>query len=189
LGASHLLRSEEEGGNNNLYYAHQQSDGTWAATYLGGSEEISFQPVGVGMDVDRAGAPHIVFGLETPGNYEAYLAQTLPALTVQWNSITSITKAAKTQVSGTLKVTNFGSAAAAGFTLNYYLSADNQLDPGDALLGHNSVALGAGQTKTMKFSFAKSGTLSGEYLIASLNTANPQNQADTSTNVTVGQIP
>jgi hypothetical protein len=176
------------GGNNDLYYAHQQSDGTWAATYLGGSEEISFQPVGVGMDVDRAGAPHIVFGLETPGVDEAYLAQTLPALAVQWKSVTSATKAGKTRVTGTLQVTNFGTAAAAGFSVSYYLSADNQLDPSAALIGHSPVALGAGQTRTMQFSLARNGTLSGEYLIAEISTAHPQNEADTSTNVAAGQI-
>ena len=176
------------GGNNDLFYAHQQSDGTWAVTELASSSKISFQPVGVGMDVDQAGLPHIVFGLETPGNYEAYGAKTLTAIGVQWESIASAIKAGKTQVTGTLQVKNFGTAAATGFSLSYYLSADNQLDPSDALLGHGAIVLGAGQTKTSKFTFARSGTLSGGYLIAEITTLNPQNEADTSNNVAVSQI-
>ena len=91
-------------------------------------------------------------------------------------------------MTGTLQLKNFGTEAAAGFTIKYYLSADNQLDPNGTLVGQSAVALGPGQTKTMKFSFAKSGTLSGEYLIAEINTAHPQNEADTSTNVAVSQI-
>ena len=179
------------GGNYDLFYGHQQSDGTWAVKELVSSSEISFfQPVGVGMDVDQAGLPHIVFGPVTPiGNYEFYGAETLPALDVQWESITSAIKAAKTQVTGTLQVKNFGTEAAAGFTIKYYLSADNQLDPSDTPIGQSEVALGAGQNKTMKFSFAKNESLSNEYLIASISTPNPQNEGDTSTNVAVGQIP
>ena len=178
------------GGNYDLFYGHQQSDGTWAVKELVSSSEISFfQPVGVGMDVDQAGLPHIVFGPVTPiGNYEFYGAETLPALDVQWGSVTSAIKGGKTQVTGLLQVKNFGTEAAASFTIKCYLSADDQLDPSGTLVGQSAVALGAGQTKTMKFSFAKKESVSNEYLIASISTPNPQNEADTSTNVAVSQI-
>jgi hypothetical protein len=174
--------------HDTLFYAHQQSGGGWALTDLGGGKFIDFDSVSI--DVDPAGLPHLAFWLGTPiGNYEAYGAETLAALTEQWTNITSATNTGKTTVSGTLQVKNFGTAAGAGFTLSYYLSADNQLDPSDVQIGHSTLAVGAGQQKVVKFAYSSSGPVNGEYLIAAIGAVNPQNEADTSNNVAVGQIP
>ena len=158
-------------------------------TSLAGGNSIGFG--GLALDVDRAGLPHLVFTLFTNGgsSFVAYGAETLPALAAQWQSVTSAVKAGKTAVTGTLQVTNFGTAAAAGFTVDYYLSADDQLDPSDTLIGHSALALAAGQAKTIKFTHVLSDSVSGEYLIADISTANPQNEGDTSTNVAASQIP
>lgn len=171
-----------------IFYAHEQSNGSWQATDLGGSPFLNF--FSLAMALDPAGLPHLVFSVVTSVvAFVGYGAETLPALAAQWESVTSAAKAGKTAVTGTLQVTNFGSAAAAGFTVDYYLSADDQLDPSATLIGHSALALAAGQAKTIKFNHVLSDTVSGEYLIADISTPNPQNEADTSTNVAASQIP
>lgn len=169
------------------FYA-EESAGSWQVTNLGGQAFVSFDAVA--MDLDQAGLPRVAFLLGTPiGDFEGYAAETLPALTEQWASIVSATNAGKTTITGTLQVKNFGTAAGAGFTLSYYLSADDQLDPSDVQIGHSALAVGAGQQKVVKFAYTPSGPVSSEYLIAAITAVNPHSEADTSNNLAVGQIP
>ena len=66
---------------------------------------------------------------------------------------------------------NIGTAAASGgYTVNYYLSADNQLDPGDNLLGQHEVDdRRPANIGCSAYAFTPTGAVSGEYLIAQMS--------------------
>ncbi len=139
------------------------------------------------LALDPIGLPHIAFAPDDKisGNvaYQLYAALSLPYLTDQWAGVTSHTVARKTRITGKLTVSNSGTAAASGgFVVNYYLSADDQLDPGDKLLGSTKLTIASGQHRVLTYAFTPTGAVSGEYVIAQivapspLDIANPNNQ-------------
>ncbi len=170
--------------SDTLYYALQQGN-TWAVTDLGGG--VQLQHVSLGLD--SVGLPHIALWIALAGNRQLYGALTLPDLIDQWQSLTPRMVSGNTVLSGKLLVSNVGTAPAARFAVNYYLSSDNKLDSGDTLLGHARLAVGTGQHKVVIFNSSHSGSLSGEYLIAAVSPPNPQSEANLDNNVAVISIP
>ncbi len=172
-----------------LDYFSQDGD-SWDLTDLGKGVDFAssslFIPV-FSLALDPTGLPHIVFALDTILTneifYQFYAALSLPYLTDQWTGVTASTVARKMRITGKLTVSNSGTAAASGgFVVNYYLSADNQLDPGDKLLGSTKLTIASGQHRVLTYGFTPTGAVSGEYLIAQivapspLDIANPNNQ-------------
>ncbi|GEM_PF-5105437 len=91
------------------------------------------------------------------------------------------------KVLGSLDLVNSGTAEAGGFTINYYLSADATLDPGDSLVGTRPAPLvPPDKRRSVDFSFSSSSPVSGMYLIASVTSTNPENGPDV---VVAGPIP
>ncbi len=172
-----------------LDYFSQDGD-SWDLTDLGKGVEFQISNIFIpvfSLALDPTGLPHFVFEPDTILTneifYQFYAALSLPYLTDQWAGVKASTVARKTRITGKLTVSNSGTAAASGgFVVNYYLSADNQLDPGDKLLGSTKLTIDSGQHRVLTYSFTPTGPVSGEYLIAQivapspLDIANPNNQ-------------
>ena len=174
--------------NDDLDYYSQDGD-SWDLTDLGGGVSLNSRLLlpNFSLALDPTGLPHIAFAPDdnlTDGiAFQLYAALSLPYLTDQWTGVTASTVARKTRITGKLTVNNSGTAAASGgFVVNYYLSADNQLDPGDKLLGSTKLTIASGQHRVLTYGFTPTGAVSGEYLIAQivapspLDIANPNNQ-------------
>jgi hypothetical protein len=176
-----------DGKHQELIYGEQQG-ATFNLTDLGNA---NFGLSDISLAVDSEGLPHATFWASTAGGaYQLYAAETLPDLTGQWLSITPKVSSRGAIVTGQIVVNNLGTAPAAGFKVNYYLSADNQLDQTDELVGHASIGIAAGQQKVVSFtSHPLPGPVSGEYLIASINPGNQLAEANTNNNVAAVQIP
>ena len=187
-GLGSLFFSGDGPKQNTIFYAHQQGDGSWPVTDLGGNKFVNF--LSLAISLDPANLPHLVFDLSTPvAGAEAYGSERLPGFTAQWAGIATASKSDKTTITGNLQVRNFGTAAGNGLTIDYYLSTDDQLDSGDTLIERAPLGLEAGQQKTVKFLYVTSAPVAGEYLIAAIASAKPQAEADNSNNVAAGQIP
>jgi hypothetical protein len=176
-----------DGKHQELIYGEQQG-ATFNLTDLGNA---NFGLSDISLAVDSEGLPHATFWASTAGGaYQLYAAQTLPDLTGQWLSITPKVSSRGAIVRGQIVVNNLGTSPATGFKVNYYLSADNQLDQTDELVGNGSIGVGAGQQKVITFtSHPLSGAVSGEYLIASINPGNQIAEANTNNNIAAIQIP
>jgi len=172
-------------GSNDLDYVVQDGN-TWALTNLGSGFNYDSD---LSLALDSAGLPHLTFGIIYQDIFQLYAALTLPDLSAQWQSVVAHTYPLKTVITGKLLASNIGTAPASGYTVNYYLSTDNQLDPSDTLLGSAKLALGAGQHKVVTFKFFPSGTVSGEYLIAAISPNNPPGVVNPNNNVAAFLIP
>jgi hypothetical protein len=177
------------------YFA--QDGNSWDLTDLGkgvdfGSTSL-FIPV-FSLALDPTGLPHIVFApnliLTNEIFYQFYAALSLPYLTDQWAGVTSHTVARKTRITGKLTVNNSGTAAASGgFVVKYYLSADDQLDAGDNLLGSTKLTIASGQHRVLTYAFTPTGAVSGEYVIAQIVAPSPQDIANPNNQTAVALIP
>jgi hypothetical protein len=171
--------------NNDLDYIVQDGD-TWELTDLGSgvNDDSDFS-----LALDSAGLPHLTFGIIYEDIFQLYLALTLPDLAAQWQSVVAHVYPLKTVITGKLLAHNIGTLPASGCTVKYYLSTDQQLDPSDKLLGSAKLALSAGQHQVLTFSFAHSGAVSGEYLIAALSPNNSPDVLNPNNNVAAILIP
>ncbi|MGA2409381.1 MAG: hypothetical protein ABSG46_03195 [Candidatus Binataceae bacterium] len=169
-----------------LQYGVQQGSSI-VLTGLGGG---SFSILDISMALDSLGLPHATFWVNPKaGQRQLYDALTLPDLSAQWLSVASKIKSGKTAVTGKLQINNIGTASAAGFTVDYYLSADSQLSSDDTLLAHAAVVDGPGQIKVLTFNSPPlAGSVSGEYIIASINN-NSQAEVSTTNPTPAIQIP
>ena len=172
-------------GSNDLDYAVQNGS-TWAVTNLGGGFNSDSD---LSLGLDQVGLPHLTFGFIDEDVFQLYAALTLPDLSVKWQSIVSHSYPLKTVVTGKLLASNIGTARAAGYTVNYYLSTDDQLDPSDSLLRSSKLALLAGQHRVLTFNFSSVASVSGEYLIAAIAPNNSPDVLDPDNSVTAFLIP
>jgi len=160
--------------NNHLDYLTQEGD-SWALTDLGPG--VSFQSdlfiPPISLALDPAGLPHFVFEPESILTdeiiYQFYAALLSPVLTDQWQHVATRLASGKTVIEGKLLVSNIGTASASGYSVNYYLSTDNQLDPSDILLGRTKLALSVGQHNLVTVNLSHSSAVTGEYLIAAIS--------------------
>jgi hypothetical protein len=181
--------------NDYLDYFFQHGD-SWDLTELGSGVDFRTGPLfipSISWALDPAGLPHFVFApdgiLTNEIIYQLYAALLSPVLTDQWQRVATKAASGKTVIDGKLLVRNIGTAPASGYTVNYYLSTDNQLDPSDTLLGRTKLALGAGQHNVVTFNFSHSGAVSGEYLIAAISPNNSPGVVNSDNSVAAALIP
>jgi hypothetical protein len=165
-----------------LYVAEEGA--TWAITNLGSADGI----FSISLNVDSIGLPHLALSVFDNFNFEFYAVLNLPDLSNHWKSVVSRPVSGKTVITGKLLVSNLGSAPSTGYIVNYYLSPDNQLEPGDTQLGSAKLAVGGGQQKIFTFNFSPSAPVSGEYLIAAISPNNPPDEVNAS-NIAAVLIP
>jgi len=174
-----------EGGDDNLYYVAQEGN-TWELTNLGSVGIL--QVYELSLRVDPIGLPHATFWTNDVINIQLYVALTLPDLSDHWKSVVSHLKSGRTVVTGKLVVNNLGTAPTSGSTVNYYLSTDNQFDPGDKLLGSAKLAVRAGQSKVLDFTFSPVSSVSGQYLIAVTTPNNSPDEVNANSNIAAALI-
>jgi hypothetical protein len=180
--------------DNHLDYVTQDGD-SWAVTDLGTG--VSFQSdlfiPPISWALDPAGLPHFVFEpdsiLTHEITYQFYAALLSPVLTDQWQHLATRLASGKTVIDGKLLVSNIGTASASGYTVNYYLSTDNQLDPSDTLLGRTKLALSAGQHNVVSVNLSHAGAVSGEYLIAAISPNDSPGVVNSGNSVAAALIP
>jgi hypothetical protein len=122
-------------------------------------------------------------------DFQIYAALTLPVLTDQWQRVATRAASGKTVITGQLLVSNIGTAPASGYSVNYYLSSDNQLDPSDILIGHTKFALAAGQHNVVSCNFSHFGAGNGEYLIAAISPSDSPDVVNSGNSVAAALIP
>jgi hypothetical protein len=176
------------------YFSHDGN--SWDLTELGPGVDFSSNLVlpSLSWALDPIGLPHIAFAPddEVSDNidYQLYAALSLPYLTDQWAGVKASTVAGKARITSKLTVINSGTAAASGgFIVNYYLSADDQLDPGDKLLGSTKLTIASGQHRVLTYGFTPTGAVNGEYLIAQIVAPSPLDIANPNKQTAVTLIP
>jgi hypothetical protein len=95
----------------------------------------------------------------------------------------------KPTVDGQLNVLNEGTAAAAGFTIQYYVSADGGVDQTATEVGKAAIGVGIGQQRNLTFKFHPAGAVSGDYLVAQIKPPQPGADANTGNQVAAIKIP
>lgn len=181
--------------NEYLDYFSQHGD-SWNVTGLGKGVEffsngLLIPPISLALD--PGGLPHFVFEpipiLTDEIIFQLYAALLSPVLTDQWQHVATKAASGETVIDGKLLVSNIGTAPASGYAVNYYLSADNQLDPSDTLLHRTKLALGAGRHQVATFKFSLPGAVSGEYLIAAIGPNNSPGVLNSGNSVAAALIP
>jgi outer membrane protein assembly factor BamB len=104
-----------------------------------------------------------------------------PDLTSEWTRFTALSILS---VSGTLTVRNIGDKAAGACKVKFYLSKDEILDAGDSLVKTVSItALAARGTKAISFSLASLTSISGKFILASVDADSVVVEADEKNNL------
>jgi hypothetical protein len=110
----------------------------------------------------------------------------LPDLSGNWTSFSSSRRGK--QLSGKLKVTNSGNAAAGGFSVTYYLSEDG-LTPSTLVHTDTIRGLGIGRSKSLFFAYKAQSSLSGKYIIAVIDSDNTVTETNENNNTAAKIIP
>jgi hypothetical protein len=114
----------------------------------------------------------------------------LPDVTGEWTSLAVTDQGAKSRVDAVLEVRNLGAGKSKGTPIALYLSNDAVLDPGDVPLSLHKAAgaVAPGDTRRVKISFARTGSLTGLYLIAVLDPKGRLDDLDRPNNTIAGLL-
>lgn len=110
----------------------------------------------------------------------------VPDLSGQWMTFSSGRRGNK--ISGKLKVTNSGNAAADGFSVAYYLSEDG-VTLSTLLRSNAGRGLTEGRSKSLIFSYKSATSLSGKYIVAVIDSGNAVLESNENNNIAVIIIP
>ena len=162
-----------------------KSTGSWQITAI---DHSPLQICCAGLALDSAGLAH---AMASSDDLVVYGSLPQPDMTARWLDLTqSLNPKGGLIVSGHLNVINQGNSPANGFKVSYYLSADDSLDASDTLLSSQKIGVLAGRaTDKLKFSFKPAGSVSGQFIIASLTSGSPQKEASVANNIAVQMVP
>jgi hypothetical protein len=185
----HVALGVLDGNQSSLTYLADDGNG-FAAVHLG----VPKIGRAVTIALDQLGLPHIVT-LKSGGRPDSgtllYARLQLPDLGGAFGNTSRTPVPSGDSVTSALLVSNFGTSRARAVSIQFFVSTDAVLDPGDPPAGppRNIGTLGPGQTKHIEFRHTFASTVGGQYLFAVLDSALKNDEATEANNTVFTPIP